>query len=100
MTLAPGTRVRLVTPDNPRLHGAAGEVAEVTPYGAVVRTAAAATGRFRALAAELVPDGANGCGPVVVPCGEVCSRCGSPNMTRAGSCLVCRECGDTSGGCS
>lgn len=32
--------------------------------------------------------------------GEFCQDCGSPNMTRAGTCMVCRDCGSTSGGCS
>ena len=32
--------------------------------------------------------------------GDLCSTCGGPNMTRAGTCMVCRDCGSTSGGCS
>lgn len=32
--------------------------------------------------------------------GDFCQDCGSPNMTRAGTCMVCRDCGSTSGGCS
>lgn len=32
--------------------------------------------------------------------GDVCWKCGSPNMQRAGPCLACRDCGETSGGCS
>lgn len=34
------------------------------------------------------------------PSGDFCDVCGSTNMTRAGTCLVCRDCGSTSGGCS
>lgn len=32
--------------------------------------------------------------------GEFCADCGSPNVTRAGTCMLCRDCGSTSGGCS
>lgn len=32
--------------------------------------------------------------------GDICSECGSPNMRRSGSCLLCNDCGSTSGGCS
>ncbi|MDE2103656.1 MAG: hypothetical protein KGL39_40840 [Patescibacteria group bacterium] len=32
--------------------------------------------------------------------GEFCHSCGSPNMIRTGTCLTCRDCGDSSGGCS
>lgn len=32
--------------------------------------------------------------------GDICATCGSPDMIRAGTCLLCRNCGDTSGGCS
>jgi hypothetical protein len=32
--------------------------------------------------------------------GDICADCGSPNMVRAGSCLLCRDCGSTNGGCS
>lgn len=31
--------------------------------------------------------------------GDCCRVCGSTNLTRAGACLLCRDCGDTSGGC-
>lgn len=35
----------------------------------------------------------------VVITGDCCGQCGSTNLTRAGRCLLCRDCGDTSGGC-
>lgn len=35
-----------------------------------------------------------------VATGDSCASCGSFNMVRAGTCLLCRDCGDTSGGCS
>jgi hypothetical protein len=90
--LTVGDHVQLITPENERLHGAVAEVSELTSWGAIVLCDRAATGHFRAAFSEMAP--------VVVPSGDVCSRCGSPNMTRAGSCLLCRDCGDTSGGCS
>jgi hypothetical protein len=85
-----GTRVRLNTPDNARLHGAAATVEAVTPWGAHVRTAAAATGQFRALSAEMRPE------PVAYT-GNCCDTCGSVRLRRAGACLVCEDCGSNSG---
>jgi hypothetical protein len=32
--------------------------------------------------------------------GDICDHCGSPNMVRAGTCMLCHDCGSTSGGCS
>lgn len=87
--MRPGDRVRLRVPENPRLDGAFAEVEAPTDYGARVLTAAAATGRFRALHEEMVPLSATG---------EVCSCCGGVNLVRAGACNVCLDCG-TSGGC-
>ena len=90
-TYATGDRVRLDCPENERLHGASAVVAAVAPWGCHVRTTAAATGRYRASWDELRPDqGASG---------DICGDCGSANMTRAGSCLLCKDCGSTSGGC-
>lgn len=34
------------------------------------------------------------------PTGIACAKCGSFNTVQAGTCLVCNDCGDTSGGCS
>ena len=88
----PGTKVRLTTPDNRRLDGAAAVVETVTDWGAHVRTAAAATGRFRALFAEMAAAPA-GSGYT----GDVCDTCGSVRMRRNGACLLCEDCGSTSG---
>jgi len=38
--------------------------------------------------------------PPYTMAGEFCASCGSPNMVRAGTCLLCHDCGSTSGGCS
>lgn len=34
------------------------------------------------------------------PTGEQCGVCGGPNLTWAGTCKLCRDCGSTSGGCA
>jgi hypothetical protein len=91
--LRPGDRVRLSTPRNPRLDGAAAVVKEMTAWGAVVATAAAGSGEYRALFSEMVP----AAGGVPTPTGNVCQRCGSPDMRRAGACEVCGTCGESSG---
>jgi hypothetical protein len=93
-----GLRVRLQTPDNPRLHGASAVVHLLTAYGAHVVTSAAATGRFRALWCEMEPErpavpGLNGNGA-----GRCCDVCGSLRLLQTGSCWTCQDCG-TSGGC-
>jgi hypothetical protein len=55
LILEAGLRVRLNTPDNPYLHGHPGVVKELTPYGAVVATSAAASGQYRAFPHEMDP---------------------------------------------
>lgn len=95
MHLSPGNRVRLVVPENARLHGAPAVVESVEPWGAFVRTEAAATGRFRAASAEMVVMDTNGAGYT----GDCCAVCGSSRMVRTGACATCQECG-TSGGCA
>lgn len=117
MPLQPGSKVRLVTPDNLRLDGAEAVVAEVTAWGAHVRTPAAATGRFRALAAEMCPDGPELLAVTATPeavetpvdlryphrakelgySGDACPHCGGFKMRRNGSCLLCDDCGSASG---
>lgn len=84
-----GDDVLLEVPENPRLQHARATVEAVTPWGAHVLTEAAATGRFRALFSEMRS---------YALAGEVCDVCGSPDLLRAGSCLVCASCG-TSTGC-
>lgn len=100
--MRPGDIVHLLTPDNPALDGATATVEAITAWGAHVLTSAAATGRFRALFAEMVPvHHGNGHGKRSAPetaTGEMCQRCGSLRMQRAGACLVCLDCGE-SGGC-
>ena len=38
--------------------------------------------------------------PAVKPSGEFCHDCGGTRTVRAGTCLLCLDCGSTSGGCS
>lgn len=92
----PGERVRLSTPDNPRLDGAGATVAELFDWGALVRTSAAGSGQFRAAWVEMVPlAGLNGATGFT---GEVCNDCGGLRMVRSGACSTCQDCG-ASGGC-
>lgn len=120
MQLREGEKVRLRTPDNPRLDGAAAVVVRPEPWGAHVATEAAATGRFRALFSEMellvvnagavttrsVAAGgqrADSLGAAAAAAkdhgytGDFCDVCGSSKMRRNGSCLLCEGCGTTSG---
>lgn len=100
--LKPGDPVRLNCPENERLHGTLAAVAEPAEWGAHLDAPAAATGRFRALHSEMVP-----LAPVVADptrrareegfSGDACPQCGSMKMRRNGSCLLCAECGSTTG---
>jgi hypothetical protein len=97
--LRPGQTVRIghhdATPDG--LRGAAAVVESIEPWGAHVRCVAAGSGRYRALFAELVPAAPEPPRPRPSPTGEVCDRCGGANMIRAGACMVCADCGTSSG---
>lgn len=99
-TMRAGDRVRIVVPQNERLHGTLATIEEVADWGAHLRAPAAATGRFRALWTEMEPAGVSQ--PSLVPqleySGDFCARCGSSRLRRAGACMVCEDCGE-SGGC-
>lgn len=100
MQLTSGDTVTLNTPDNPRLHNAAATVAEVTEWGAHVLTDAAATGRFRAAWGEMVLPAVGGLQPSARDqgfTGDICTRCQGCRMRRNGACLLCADCGETSG---
>jgi hypothetical protein len=97
-TVRVGDRVRLRPLDgNPFLDGAAGTVEELTAYGAVVRTSSAATGHYRAVAAELVPDAPQLDARDAGFTGDFCALCGSMQVVRNGACLLCVNCGSTNG---
>jgi hypothetical protein len=98
-----GDAVQLVNTDIPRLEGRRGEVVEVTEWGAHVQCAAAATGRFRAHHSEMAPYDPP---PHPKPkpsvreagyTGDYCDTCGGSRMKRNGACLLCDDCGSTSG---
>jgi hypothetical protein len=95
--LKPGDRVELVTPDNPRLNGAAATVRAVESWGAHVDTPAAAAGRFRAAWHEMRVVGR---GPVKAggqQTGRFCPACGGAQVVRTGSCETCQDCGHNEG---
>ena len=112
----PGDEVYLNTPDNPRLHGARAVIQVVEEWGVHVEVFRLATGRFRALWSELSvtpPSPIDNHTVKPVPnkvkvtkqsvrshtgvSGEFCSKCGSADMLRAGSCLCCQNCGESQG---
>lgn len=84
-----GTMVRMILPENPLVNNHVGTIKELTNYGAIVSWNGG-SGQFRLLTSEMQPS---------KPTGNVCARCGSTNQVRAGTCLLCLDCGDTSGGC-
>ncbi len=101
--LKPGDAVRVVCPENARLHGAAATVEALEAWGAHLRVAAAATGRWRALWSEMAPVDADAARSRAVASGhtgDCCDKCGSFAMVRDGKCLTCTACGSTAGGCS
>ncbi len=94
--------VHINTPENERLHGAPALVDTVEEWGCHLLTVAAATGRFRAAWHEMEESATPDPLPHVATMegnGDICACCGGCNMTWAGSCKVCLDCG-TSGGCS
>jgi ribonucleoside-diphosphate reductase alpha chain len=101
--LSVGDRVFLVVPENERLHGMSCRVLEMTEWGATVSTSVG-TGQFRAAWEEMSkepskPHSSLKRGPARDQgyTGDVCQTCGSLRMRRNGSCLLCEDCGSTSG---
>ena len=83
---------------NPVLQGRQATVESVTPYGYVLTGTGVGTGQYRALASEVEP----AAGSVVHVreqgfTGDVCFKCGGAKMVRNGSCLLCVDCGETTG---
>ncbi len=97
MNYHPNQSVRLHCPDNARLDGATARILALTPYGALVATAAAGSGEFRALVSEMVPDLEQGKAGTGGFTGSCCATCGSSRMVRSGTCETCQECGSNSG---
>lgn len=105
MPLRVGDRVRIIAPDNPRLHLSTGVVLTLEDWGAHLAAPAGAFGRYRAgwWEMERLGGDANGHATASVAVlsgydGACCDTCGSMRMRRTGSCLVCEDCG-RSGGC-
>ena len=90
-TMRVGDKVRLITPDNPRLDGSMAVIIKLMDWGAFCRASMAATSEFRAMWQEMELSGS-------VYTGDECTHCGSIRMRWAGTCRVCEDCG-TSGGC-
>jgi hypothetical protein len=93
-----GDVITLNVPENPRLHQTRGTVQVLTEWGAFVNSPAAETGQFRALFSEMLSESESR--QIVREqgyTGDVCDRCGSLHMRRNGSCLLCMDCGSTSG---
>lgn len=123
MDLAPGDLVVLTDPENPTFYGMPAWVEEPTPWGAHLRVPVFHHGGpstrvpYRATFAEMrlyrpapeeapePPAKSHGIHPdrpqtVAVAAGytgDCCAKCGGSRMTRAGACLVCADCGETTG---
>lgn len=85
-----GMMVRMVVHGNVLVNNHIGEIKQLTPYGAIVSWHGG-SGEFRLMHNEM---------QIAQATGNVCQRCGSSNQVRAGMCLLCLDCGDTSGGCN
>lgn len=116
--LAVGDKVYLNTPDNQRLHGQEGTVVAITDWGAHVATGVGGGG-YRAFFSEMVKKPENvdhtSSSPTPKPIkanksnhsthsattsgytGDVCVICQGARMRRNGACLLCEDCGSTSG---
>jgi hypothetical protein len=98
-----GDTVRIVTPDNPRLHGAQAVVASVEEWGCHLKTRAAATGRFRAHWTEMEFEEdrplreVSGKVKKAETTGNCCPGCGGWQLVRTGSCVTCQDCGHNEG---
>lgn len=119
--LVVGDKVYFNTPDNHRLHGQEGTVVAITDWGAHVATGVGGGG-YRAFFSEMVrkpqavespplpkstkvstttnikPAKASHYSPSDVGyTGDMCMICQGIRMRRNGACLLCEDCGSTSG---
>lgn len=107
--LVVGDKVYLNTPDNQRLHGQEGTVVAITDWGAHVATGVGGGG-YRAFFSEMVKkpqpqsiehapivDTNHSTKIVSGYTGDVCVICQGARMRRNGACLLCEDCGSTSG---
>lgn len=106
-----GDPVVLVTPGNPHLDGVRGVVKSLAPWGYIVSTPVG-SGEFRAFPEEVELERVGTAYQAVAETpvdlkyaasreqgysGDVCPVCQGSRMRRNGSCLVCEQCGSTSG---
>lgn len=84
-----GDKVRLLLPENERLHNQLAVIDKVESWGAHVLCEAAAFGEFRALWTEMQL--------IAQPTGDVCNICGGSQLVRTGSCITCQDCGANEG---
>ncbi len=93
----PGKDVVLIVPDNPGLHGRDAKIESLTEWGAHVVTGVG-SGKFRAFFSEMRLKGEKTHSSRDEGfTGDACDQCGSLRMRRNGSCLLCVDCGSTSG---
>lgn len=106
-TFKPQEKVVLSTPGNPVLDGRVAFVKAATEYGYLIRTDVG-SGEYRATPAEVrwwVPltGMASSVPPTLPPpptlgyTGDTCSNCQGSRVRRNGPCLLCDDCGTTSG---
>lgn len=96
--MKPGDRVTITTPDNPLAHGRVAAVKAVYLEWLLLATDFG-SGEFRALPEEVSPlEKSNGQAKKSLGyTGDLCDTCGGCRMRRNGACLLCDDCGATSG---
>lgn len=94
-----GSKVIVNIPDNPMVHAIVGTIEKLEEWGAHLISPKFTTGKFRALFSEieLVPENNALTVREQGYTGDACDRCNSHRMRRNGSCLLCFDCGSTSG---
>jgi hypothetical protein len=98
----PGDRVKLNVPDEPSVHGLLATVEQVTDWGVHLLIHRPPreydkpnhVPRFRALFSEVVLVGSPSARALGYS-GDPCPKCGAMKLLRAGACLVCSECGES-----
>jgi hypothetical protein len=91
-----GDRVTIRMPET-RADGTVGEVIEVCSWGVVLRAPASAFGTVRAGWSEFEQTLETTESRSLGYTGDICNQCGGSKMTRNGACLLCQDCGASSG---
>jgi hypothetical protein len=97
-----GHKVWIKTPENPKLDGTEATVKSLQDWGCFLDAPAAASGEFRAVWSEMITEDPNRATQIKLAKAsgfteDQCSKCGSFKMKRNGTCLLCTDCGETSG---